>query len=316
MRLMRHVATFAALTLLAGCIEARTEVATITLDYLTSAQAMALAEPYLSPDGRLMTSDATLNTFTVRDRRDNVRRIRSLVNERDASPQNVSLHFQVVRATETGAVDPQLARVSGALRELLRFEGYELVAQAVVSASERRVVEQSLSGGAFPLQLGVRINDIAGGSGSVDMQVDLRREGYASLLATNVVVPMGQTVVLGSAYPGTSGEALILTVRGERGSMKLRSSTRRNEADVEAAAAARGNAVIGTAVDEELARRRAGQGFDGVMHKTLGGSTKSAVLSKSHGGDAARVATPAARADGPSPTRARAKAGAPPEGDR
>src|SRR5688572_13368894 len=125
-RLLGAVAMIGAL---GACIEERAEVATITLDYLTSAQAEALAQPYLSPDGRLFRSDAALNTITVRDRRKNVHRVQSLLNERDASPQNVSLHFQVVRATAAGGIDPQLAKVGNALRELLRFEGYQLVAQ-------------------------------------------------------------------------------------------------------------------------------------------------------------------------------------------
>jgi hypothetical protein len=318
MTFMRRAATLATLAFLAACIEDRTEVRTITLDYLTSAQALALAGPYLSPDGKLFSSDAALNTITVRDRRDNVRQIQNLLNQRDASPQNVSLRFQVVRATKTGAVDPELARVSGALRELLRFEGYELVAQTVVSASERRVVEQSLSGGAFPLQLGVRINDITGGSGSVDMQVDLRREGYPSLLATNVVVPMGQTVVLGSAYPGTTGEALILTVRGELGSTKLRSSSRRTRDGARAEDAAHAEAVAAEAAAVEAMRAHEQAVFDADIaareiidshaKSTVIGGKASTEIGAKLGRDEVRIVVPPAKA-------ARARSGAVPPDD-
>ena len=280
MRHMRIGAALATLVVLGGCIRDRAEVSTITLDYLTSSQAVALAEPYLSADGKLFVSDAALNTITVRDREKNVRRIRNMLNERDASPQNVSLHFQVVRATEHGAMDPQLARIGGALRELLRFEGYELVGQAVVSAAERRVVQQSVSGGAFPLQLGLRINDVVGGSGSVDMEVDLRREGYPSLLATNVVIPMGQTVVLGSAFPGASGEALILTVRGERGSRKLRTSSRERVEDID---------DVHDHVAEEVAAAAAADAAMAAEEHAVSvttGRTKSAVTaSKTRGGN-------------------------------
>ena len=276
MTLTRLAAPLVMVTVLGGCIEQRAEVATITLDYLTTAQAAALAEPYLSREGKLFISDAALNTITVRDRRDNIRRVQSVLNQRDASPDNVSLHFQVVRATEAGAMDPALARVGTALRELLRFEGYELVSQAVVSASERRVMEQTLSGGSFPLQLGVRINDVAG-SGSVDMQVDLRRDGQPTLLTTNVVVPMGQTVVLGSAYPGAAGEALILTVRGERGSTKLRSTSRRSHDAVHEATAARAEAAaaaVAAAAAAEAAGVSADMAAEHARHGGAGGAVE------------------------------------------
>ena len=230
MTFTRMLSPLAVLGLLAACVPGRPdEVTTISLDYLTTAQAEALAQPYLSNSGRVFRSADALNTITVRDRREHVRRIRSLINERDASPQNVSLHFQVVRASQVGAVDPALERVGAALRDLLKFEGYELLAQTMVSGAEKRVVEQSITAGDLTLQLGVRINDVVGSSnsGSVDMAVDLRRVGHSSLLTTNVVVPMRQTVVLGSAYPGGNGEALILTVRGEMGSSRLRTTSGR-----------------------------------------------------------------------------------------
>lgn len=310
---MRLVAALATLSVLGGCIQDRMEVETITLDYLTNTQAAALAKPYLSAEGTVFFSDAALNTITVRDRRDNVRRVESLLGERDASPRNVSLHFQVVRATEAGAVDPELARVGNALRELLRFEGYELVSQAVVSASERRVVEQSLSGGAFPLQLGVRINDIVGGSGSVDMQVDLRRPGYPSLLATNVVVPMGQTVVLGSAYPGAASEALILTVRGELGSTKLRTSSRRTHEDVDAAEVRAEVAAQAAAEAEMLAREQAALEAVAADMAALEAQLSKDTREKVEGVDRARVTAPMGKAVAPLPARTNARV--PPDGE-
>src|SRR5688500_18081184 len=126
MKLTNLAASVVTIAALGGCIEDELEVATIDLDYLTAKQALAIAEPYMSSDGTLMSSDAMLNTITVRDRRENVRRVERLIEQRDASPQNVSLHFQVVRATEAGGMDPELAKVGNALRELLRFEGYQL----------------------------------------------------------------------------------------------------------------------------------------------------------------------------------------------
>jgi hypothetical protein len=220
----------AALLLLCACFPDRAlEVRTISLDHLTAGQAAELVTPYLSKDGQVFHSKETLNAVTVRDHSRNIERIRSMLSSRDASPSNVALHFQLIRATPGGEVGPGLDRIAEALGELLRFNGYQLMSEAVVSAAERGVVEQTLDGGAMPLQLGVRINDLRGSdnNGSAELQVELRRaSGGGNVLATNVVVPMGQTVVLGSAYPGSDGNALILTVRGEMGSQRIRQLSR------------------------------------------------------------------------------------------
>jgi hypothetical protein len=214
------------LVALCACFPDRAlEVRTISLDRLTGRQAAELASPYLSKQGTVVTSSEMLNTITVRDHSRNVERIRSMLSARDASPANISLHFQVIRATEAGGVEAGLERIAGALTEMLRYEGYALMTEAVVSGSERATTTQTLDGGGIPLELGVRVADVRGTSrnGSVELDVDLSRP-QGRLLSTNVVIPVGETVVLGTAYPGEIGSALILTVRGEIGTQKLRAS--------------------------------------------------------------------------------------------
>jgi len=265
MRAIRLLTSTAALFAVCACFENRAlEVRTISLDHLTGVQAEELATPYLSKEGQVFRSKEVFNAITVRDHSRNVDRIRDMLSSRDASPANVALHFQLIRATDAGEVAPGLERIADALGELLRFKGYELMSEAVVSASERGMVEQSLDGGGIPLQLGVRINDVRGyeHDGSVELTVELRRPG-GPLLATNVVVPMEQTVVLGSAYPGSNGNALILTVRGEMGSQNLRTSNRRRrserEAEVELLRAedALEAAAVGAAAEAELRKMHA-----------------------------------------------------------
>ena len=222
----RLLASAAMLVALSACFpESALEVRTISLDRLTARQAAELTTPYLSKEGTVVASAEMLNTITVRDHSRNVERIRSMLSARDASPANVSLHFQVIRATDAGVVESGLERIAGALREMLKYEGYALMSEAVVSGSESATTTQTLDGGGVPLDLAVRVADVRGGSrsGSVELEVELSRP-QGRLLSTNVVVPVGETVVLGTAYPGEIGTALILTVRGEMGSQKLRAS--------------------------------------------------------------------------------------------
>ena len=284
----RLLATAAALVTLSACFENRAlEVRTISLDHLTGVQAEELAIPYLSKEGQVFRSKEVFNAITVRDHSRNVERIRDMLSSRDASPANVALQFQLIRATQAGEVGPGLERIADALGELLRFRGYEMMSEAVVSASESGMVEQSLDGGGMPLQLGVRINDVRGygSDGSVELTVELRRPGGA-LLSTNVVVPMEQTVVLGSAYPGSNGNALILTVRGEMGSQKLRSASRsrrsgRDEAYMKAHA---------DAMEAEAAAEAAAVEAELVEAKRLEVHIEPAVAP--HGTDTRRARTP------------------------
>ena len=226
--------TFAAMLLiLCACFPDRAlEVRTISLDRLTGKQAAELASPYLSKQGTVIANAELLNTITVRDHSRNVERIRSMLSSRDASPANISLHFQVIRATDAGVVEAGLERIAGVLNEMLRYEGYALMTEAVVSGSERATTTQTLDGGGVPLELGVRVADVrgTGRNGSVELDVDLSRP-QGRLLSTNVVIPVGETVVLGTAYPGEIGSALILTVRGEMGAQKLRARAQPTRVD-------------------------------------------------------------------------------------
>src|SRR5688500_6723110 len=97
--------TAAALLVSSACFTERSlEVRTISLDHLTATQAMDLAKPYLSKDGQVFSSKEMLNSISVKDHSRNVERIRSMLSSRDASPANVALHFQLIRATPAGEV--------------------------------------------------------------------------------------------------------------------------------------------------------------------------------------------------------------------
>jgi len=153
--------------------------------------------------------------------------------------------------------------------------------------------------------------------------VELRRPGQASLLKTNVVLPMDQTVVLGSAYPGIGGDALILTVRGEMGATELRTSSRRSHddshANIEADAYAASAALLH---DLEVRREQA------ALANALGESASQieALTTGMAESIETRIvvpATPSARTTLPSvtttvaPARKRTDAGArPPGGER
>ena len=237
MTLIRFSAVVAFLAIvLGGCgHEPRHDLQAVTLrlEHLTPTEAQQLVAPHLSQQGTIRYAprggrDRGIVTMTIRDHRDNARHAATVVERADVATRNAVLHFQVVRASEAGSLDPALNNMGTVLRELLRFQGYQLVAQTTMNGSPGRRVEQKIDVGDMSLELAVRLNEASGDA--VDMVVDLRRRGRVPFLNTNVVVPVGQTVALGSAYPGAAGEALILTVRAERAPSRTRTAARRGEA--------------------------------------------------------------------------------------
>jgi hypothetical protein len=137
------------------------------------------------------------------------------------------------------------------LRSVLRFSGYRLLAQGVATSGENSNISQKLAkadeGWYYSLMADVgtiRLSDATlqsatmttrnasvgqavvdtGATGSVHLRVQLWRqaevkyEGRESLqgvISTGLDVPIGHTVVLGTAATSKSGVALILTVRPE-----------------------------------------------------------------------------------------------------
>lgn len=94
------------------------------------------------------------------------------------------------------------------LRDVLRYEDYRTAARAVVRAGERQRVSQELGS---EYQITGETGRIS--SRDVQLEITLWIENDNPVLQTGVTVPIGQTVVLGTARGRGPGEATILTVR-------------------------------------------------------------------------------------------------------
>ena len=140
--------------------------------------------------------------------------VAELLRREDVPKPQVALRFQVVEADGFTQTDTSIARIEGVLRNLFRFRGYRVVADAYLTTKEKSEASQTIIGAD-----GVRYS-IGVGVGEV-----LRREGKASaeirsslavatepILSTTVNVPDGQVVVLGTARPDAQRGALILVV--------------------------------------------------------------------------------------------------------
>ena len=201
-------------------------VKTVPLHHLSSAEAMRLLQPYVqTPGGGVFEISPNVRAVTIREIPKIYADMMAVLGQYDREPMSVTLTFQLVAADNSNTRDPAVAGIDSLLRGVLKYSGYRLLGTAVATASEHGMVQQSLSADGEILTLNGDVSDLRvdGNDASVHLNVDLRRSVTATqpgrpfapnVLGTGVTVPMGQTVVLGTAASSLATQrALILTVR-------------------------------------------------------------------------------------------------------
>lgn len=218
-----RAALVAAVLVLVGCDATPTlETRTYPLQYISSETAHGLIEPYVFSDraGAPGTMSFTESTVSVRETADNLEKIGRVLAEFDIPSPWVRLHFQLIAADGTSTRDSAIAAVEAELRNLFRYTGYRLLADAVITGTARSHVEQVIGGGSGSRDasyiLGVTIGEVRtlGDSGFVSLDVQLRSP-MTGALATQINARAGQTVVLGNAQLQVGGGTVILVVRPE-----------------------------------------------------------------------------------------------------
>ena len=232
---------------------ARLVTKTIPLRHLRAIDAARLASPYVrTAKGGVFEAGDGVQAVTVIETAPIVTRIDSLIRENDRSPAVLVFKFQLISADDTPARDPAIDSLEATLRGLFRYSGYHLLGQGTTTAGENESFSLTVAAGEERFAIHgevVRVQDAertAGRSGgpllvvdgavvtpeqttrdavSTRVRVSLARissgatQGKGSdsetLLSTGLTVPIGQTVVLGSAAPGGRTQALILTIRPE-----------------------------------------------------------------------------------------------------
>jgi hypothetical protein len=188
--------------------------------------AIRLLRPYVqNPQGGIFDAGQGIAAVTVREDEQTLGTIAQVLAEYDRSPAILTFRFQLIAADDTAGRDPSIAAVDSVLRDLFKFRGYRLLAEGAANASEHSQIQQTMGAGAEQFTLEAQVNDVrvVDGRGTVSITVNLRHPRGAispanpnpneMLLSTGVTVPIGQTVVLGSAVSRGSTKALILTVR-------------------------------------------------------------------------------------------------------
>ncbi len=191
---------------------------TFELQYLEPGEAVEMVTPYVYGDRD--EAPGVVRAFsgglTVRETADNLDRIGRVLAEYDRPKPGVRLIFQIIEADGPGEPDSRIQDVESALRELFRFDGYRLVAETNMAAMEGTGSSQHLHEGMREYFISANVQQIRGSAdrASVALRVQLMLPDVGSAIETSMVVPVGQTVVLGSTKP-IDQPTLILTVRPE-----------------------------------------------------------------------------------------------------
>lgn len=198
------------------------ETRTFRLQHVNPESALQLIGPYVRSEGaELSTGGGNIAAITVRETPDALQRIAEMLAEFDRPRPSVTLHFQVIEANGFETSDPAIADVEAALRELFRFRGYRLAAEGVVIGTADSHLRQQLAGAGRWFRISAMVLSVPpqDSTGTIQLSVALASAtGGEMLLETTVGVPIGQTMVIGTApQNGRRGEAgaLILTVRPE-----------------------------------------------------------------------------------------------------
>ncbi len=203
----------------AGDEEPETETRTFEVLYLDDWVVQRLVEPYVysGREGAPGMASAVQGKLTVRETPENLRRIEDTLLEFDRPKPMVRLVFQIIEANGEQGVDPRIADVEAALRQLFRFDGYRLLGEVMVYGTEGNELFQEfdvpdLGPSAIEAVIMNVRTDSAGGS----IQLELRfHAGSRTVFGTTVRVRAGQTAVLGRTPSSIGSRNIILAVRPE-----------------------------------------------------------------------------------------------------
>ena len=191
---------------------------TFALKYLRGPDAVPIVVPYVytdRPNGKGVFSVSD-NAITVRETPDNLDKIARVLAEYDRPRSFVRRTFHLIEADGATSTDPAIRDVEATLRRLFRFQGYRLVAEGVVSATEKGEVTQALATTPNPYVLSASVQRLAGSADSPTVELNVRLDAMrGGNFRTTVTIPVGKTAVLGNVQALPHGRTLILTVRPE-----------------------------------------------------------------------------------------------------
>ncbi len=202
------------------------EVRQYTLQTMSAREAVSLLTPYVPFEDGGGVWSSTQAVVSVIGVKRTLALADSVLKLYEHAPATLVFRFMLIAATDSSVRDPRIGEVDSELRRLLKFGGYRRLAEATTIVSEQMgftstastpdLGEFTISGAVKSVvdgRVGVKI-ELRGGTTGMVMGMPVS-PSVRELLSTSLTVPLGQTVVLGTAAGDKGVQALILTVRPE-----------------------------------------------------------------------------------------------------
>jgi hypothetical protein len=208
-----------------GAAAADQELRVFQLHFKTARDAAVLVEPILSPGGSVLLQPS-LNSITVRDTPEVLRRVSEALANWDVAPASYRIRIRVLLASTDppppGKAGPLIEGIGAELKELFHFTNYRDVATLQVTASDGSVVEMA-AGERY--HLGFTVRGMTQDPERVQLaQLQLARrdrgadnaEVLRPLMRATVTLLLKQPSVLGGARAENANQALFLVLWADR----------------------------------------------------------------------------------------------------
>jgi len=194
-----------------------------TLRHQGAEDAVELVSPFLSERGSIELQPIG-NTLVIRDELSRIARIMPVLRSFDHPRRPIRVEVRIVRASvnplKQGADEAQLSEdLASRLKDLLRFQHYDLLASADLTSLEGSPVLYEVGGDyQLALRLGTALATSRIKLHDFRLSRAARNAGWQPLIHTNLEMTLGDPMVLGLAPAESSEHALMLVLTCRAGS--------------------------------------------------------------------------------------------------
>lgn len=186
----------------------RLAVRTVQLTRLTVDDAMALLTPYITTEhGAVFRAGSGVAAITIRERQERMDSLVRILREYDHPPSSVTLSLKSLIADDRGGLAAELTPLAAILAPLAEGGGLRVASSGIVSGTEGQTTMTQLGSGPSAVVVTVEIvsAQVLDTTLAVRLRVSVGRPGEPGpLLRTDITVPLGRSLVLGTASTGTA----------------------------------------------------------------------------------------------------------------
>jgi hypothetical protein len=185
----------------------RLAVRTVQLTRITVDDAMALLTPYITTEGgAVFRAGSGVAAITIREKQERMDGLVRILREYDHPPSSVTLSLKSLTSNDRHGLAAELTPLAAILAPFAEGGGLRVASSGIVTGSEGQTTTTQLGSGPSAAVVTVEIvsTQVLDSAFAVRLRVSAGRPGESdSLLRTDVTVPLGRSLVLGTAMTDT-----------------------------------------------------------------------------------------------------------------